>query len=176
MVGVSMGGYALFEFWRRFPGRIAALVLCCTKASADSTDARANRLHSAADVLDHGVEPFVESMLPKLIGYTTRSMRPDLIDGVRRMALKMAPQDVSQVQQGLAERHDSIPTLKTINVPTQIIAGEEDVLAPMVDAEAMKTNTPGSRLTMIPKAGHYAPWEKPEEVGVLLRQFLDANR
>ena len=176
MMGVSIGGYALFEFWRRFPGRASALVLSNTKASADSTEARAARLRSAADVLEYGVEPFIESMLPKLIGNTARTMRPDLVEGARRMALKMSPQDISQVQQGMADRTDSIPTLKTINVPTQIIAGEEDALATLADAEAMKAHISGASLATIQKAGHYAPWERPEEVGLLLRQFLDAHR
>ena len=92
------------------------------------------------------------------------------------MALQMSPEDVSQVQQGMAERPDSVATLKTIRVPTLIIAGEEDILTPVADAENMKANAPNSRLTVISKAGHYAPWEKPEEVGTLLRQFLDAQR
>jgi 3-oxoadipate enol-lactonase len=76
----------------------------------------------------------------------------------------------------MAARPDSIPTLKTIGVPTLIIAGEEDGLAPVADAETMKANIPNSRLAVIPKAGHYAPWEKPEEVGTLVRQFLDSQR
>jgi pimeloyl-ACP methyl ester carboxylesterase len=29
-------------------------------------------------------------------------------------------------------------------------------------------------LKVIPKAGHYAPWEQPEAVGTVLRQFLDS--
>jgi pimeloyl-ACP methyl ester carboxylesterase len=29
--GISIGGYILFEFWRRFPDRVAALALCCTR-------------------------------------------------------------------------------------------------------------------------------------------------
>ena len=37
----------------------------------------------------------------------------------------------------------------------------------------MRQNIPGSRLKMIPKAGHYAPWERPEAVAPVLRQFLD---
>src|SRR5208283_3154293 len=35
LIGVSIGGYALFEFWRRHRGRVAALGLCNTKAAAD---------------------------------------------------------------------------------------------------------------------------------------------
>ncbi len=42
LVGVSIGGYMLFEFWRRFRGRVAALALCNTKAQADTAEARAD--------------------------------------------------------------------------------------------------------------------------------------
>ena len=78
LAGVSIGGYVLFEFWRRYRGRVAALALCNTKAPADSPEARAGRLQAAADVLERGTEPFFESMVPKLMGQTTRdkSSRP----------------------------------------------------------------------------------------------------
>ena len=49
LVGVSIGGYAIFEFWRRFRDRVSALVLCNTKAGADTGDARNGRLQSARD-------------------------------------------------------------------------------------------------------------------------------
>src|SRR5256885_16660841 len=39
-VGVSIGGYALFEFWKKHRGRVTALGLCNTKAPADSVEAR----------------------------------------------------------------------------------------------------------------------------------------
>src|SRR5580692_8166002 len=81
LIGVSIGGYALFEFWRRHRGRVAGLGLCNTKAPADSAEARAGRLQAANDVLEGGTEPFFESMIPRLLGKTTREMRPDLADG-----------------------------------------------------------------------------------------------
>src|SRR5216684_7058048 len=68
--GVSIGGYVLFEFWRRYRGRVAALALCNTKASADSPEAKAGRLQAAADVVERGTEPLFESMVPRLIGQT----------------------------------------------------------------------------------------------------------
>src|ERR1700758_3336904 len=41
--GVSIGGYILFEFWRRYRSRVAALALCCTRAQADTPEGRATR-------------------------------------------------------------------------------------------------------------------------------------
>jgi pimeloyl-ACP methyl ester carboxylesterase len=173
MIGVSIGGYLLFEFWRRNRGRIAALGLCNTKAAADNAEGRATRLQAANDVLERGTEPFFQTMIPRLLGRTTRESRPDLVEGALRMMRKMSPDDVAQVQRGMAERPDSLETLKTINVPTLLITGDEDVLTGVNEAELMRLHISGSRLTVIPKAGHYSPWEQSQEVARLLRQFLD---
>src|SRR5437868_2403230 len=48
--GSSIGGYILFEFWRRFRQRVQALILCGTRAQADSPETRAARLASIDDV------------------------------------------------------------------------------------------------------------------------------
>lgn len=172
-IGCSIGGYILFEFWRRHRDRVSSLVLCDTRPQPDTAEARANRLKAAAAVLEHGTEPFLETMIPKLMGRTTVNARPDLVTGALAMMRKMSAEDISLVQRGMAERLDSVADLKRINVPTQIVIGEEDVLSTVADGELMRQNISGSRLTVIPKAGHYAPWEQPEAVGTVLRQFLD---
>ena len=172
-VGVSIGGYVLFEFWRRCSQRVRALVLCNTKAQADNAEARAGRLQSAAEVLQHGTEPFFSGLIPKLIGASTRATRPDLVDGALRMMRKMSPEDVAFVQRGMAERPDSTETLKTISAPTLIITGNEDTATGLPEAEFMKRHIAGSKMKVVAKAGHYSPWEQPEEVGRILRQFVD---
>jgi len=172
-VGCSIGGYILFEFWRRFRARFTALALCDTRPQSDTAEARANRLKTADTVLEHGTEPFIETMIPKLMGRTTVSARPDLVAGARVMMRKMSAEDISLVLRGMAERPDSVADLKTINVPTLIVIGEEDVLSTVADGELMRQNIAGSQLKVIPKAGHYAPWEQREAVGTALRQFLD---
>lgn len=173
LIGVSIGGYALFEFWRKHRGRIAALGLCNTKAPADGPEARAGRLQAANDVLERGTEPFFEGMVQKVLAKTTREMRPDLVDRALRMMNQMFPEDVAQVQRGMAARPDSVETLKTINVPTLLITGDEDNMTGVNEAELMRQHINGSQLKVIPKAGHYSPWEQPEEASRLLRQFLD---
>ena len=172
-VGCSIGGYILFEFWRRFRARVSALAICDSRPQPDSAEGRANRLKSAADVLEQGTEPFFKSQIPRLMGRTTVSTRPDLVDSAHRMMRKMSAEDVSQVQRGMAERPDSVGDLKTINVPTLIVIGEEDILSTVADGELLRQEIPGSQLKVIPKAGHYAPLEQPDAVGPVLRQFLN---
>jgi 3-oxoadipate enol-lactonase len=172
IIGVSIGGYLLFEFWRKDRGRVAALGLCNTKAPADSAEARAARLQAANDVVERGIEPFLQSMVPRLFGKTTREARPDLIEGALRMMRQMSPEGIAQVQRGMAERPDSTDTLKTINVPTLLVTGDEDMMTGINEADLMRQHIAGSQLRVIPKAGHYSPWEQPEEATRLLRQFL----
>jgi 3-oxoadipate enol-lactonase len=174
MIGVSIGGYALFEFWRRFKGRVAALGLCNTKAPSDSSEARAGRLQAANDVLQHGTEAFFEGMVEKVLSRTTRETRPDLVQEALRMMRKMSPEDVAQVQRGMAERPDSMETLNTINVPTLIITGSEDNMTGIEEAQRMHERITDSVVRVIPKAGHYSPWERPEDATKLLREFLSS--
>jgi pimeloyl-ACP methyl ester carboxylesterase len=174
VIGVSIGGYLLFEFWRKYRGRVAAVGLCNTKAPADNTDARDTRLQAASDVLERGTEFFLQSVVPRLLGKTTRETRPDLVDEALRMMRQMSPQDMAQVQRGMAQRPDSVDTLKTINVPSLLVTGEEDILTGINEAELMRRHIRGSRLKVIPKAGHYSPWEQPAEAGTIIRQFLDS--
>jgi 3-oxoadipate enol-lactonase len=173
VIGVSIGGYAMFQFWRQHHRRLAALVLCNTKALADGAEARAARLQAANDVLERGTEPFFENLIPKLMGNTTREARPDLVAGALRMMKKTSPQNIAQVQRGMAARPDSVETLKTINVPTLLVTGDEDIMTGVKEAELMRQHISGSDMRVIPKAGHYSPWEQPEAATRLFRQFLD---
>jgi 3-oxoadipate enol-lactonase len=175
-VGCSIGGYILFEIWRRFRERVTSLVLCDTRPQADTAEARANRLKSADTVVEQGTEPFIETLMPKLMGRTTLTTRPDLVEGARAMMRKMSAEDLSMVLRGMAERPDSVMDLKTINVPTLLVIGEEDMFSTVADGEFMRRNIPGSQLRVISKGGHYSPWEQPEAVGTVLRQFLDMQR
>src|SRR5215472_9795214 len=171
--GVSVGGYILFEFWRQSRQRVAALILSNTRASAETAEGRSNREKSIRSVQERGPGPFIEELLPRLLGRTTLETRADRVSGAREMMSRMTVAGIVAVQQGMAARPDSIPTLKTINVPTLIVAGEEDILTPLPEAELMKKHIPGSRLELVPRAGHYAAFEQPAYCGKLLRTFLN---
>ncbi len=172
LVGVSIGGYLLFEFWRRYREQVAALVLANTRPGAETPEGKANRLQLADRVLREGTAGFIEEMLSKLLSQRTRTNRPHIVDAARKMMQSMSPEDIAGVQRGMAERPDSVATLATINVASLLIAGEEDSI-PLSEFELMRQRMPGSQLQVISQAGHYAALEKPAEFGGLLRTFFD---
>ena len=148
--GVSIGGYVLFEFWRRARERVRALMLCDTRPQADTPDARAGRLQAADAVEKDGPAQFLDSMVAKVMGESTRRNRPDLVDAARAMMSHMAVAGIAAVQRGMAARPDSVSTLATIKVPTLLLFGDEDTLTPPAEGETMRQHMPQARLCVIP--------------------------
>ena len=171
-IGVSIGGYLLFEFWRRFRERVTALGFCNTRAGADSDEGRKVREDSAKQIEERGTEIFIDGLLPKLLGETTRRNRPDIVAEVRPMVISAPPKGLVANQLGMAARPDSMPTLATIDVPTLCVGGTEDIPAPTAEIERIHHGIRGSQLRIINQAGHFAAFERPQEVAEILREFL----
>jgi pimeloyl-ACP methyl ester carboxylesterase len=169
VVGMSMGGYVAFEFCRRHPDRVRALVLANTRAQADTADAAANRRDTARRVLEEGSGIVADAMLPKLFG---PGASEELKTEWRRIMSETPPAGVAAAQHAMASRPDSFGTLADLERPVLIIAGGEDVITPPSDAEQMNQAASDSRLEVIRDAGHMAAVEKPAELVGILRSFL----
>jgi pimeloyl-ACP methyl ester carboxylesterase len=57
-------------------------------------------------------------------------------------------------------------------VPTLIVWGDEDAVIPVSHAYAAHEAMPGSRLEVLPGAGHFLPWKDAEWFTGVLRDFL----
>jgi pimeloyl-ACP methyl ester carboxylesterase len=172
VAGCSMGGYAAFAIWRRHPDRVRGLLLQDTRAGADTDEARAGRATLAEKVLREGAGAAADAFLPKLLGETTQRERPGVVARVREIILATPPRGIANALHGLAARADSTATLREIRVPTMVVCGEEDVLTPPSEAHAMAKAIAGSRLAIVPKAGHLANLENPEPYNRVLLEFV----
>lgn len=176
--GCSIGGYTLYELWRRIPARVQALAFCCAKPQADTEAARQQREQWIAKIRERGTADFLEAQLEKLIGPTAQRRHPERIAEAREMMQAMTPDAIIAVQQGLAARPDSVATAREIRVPTFVLAGGEDPGSTPADmkllAETIRNGGYGAEYYELRDAGHFAPWEQPQMVGRLLRQFFDS--
>ena len=172
VVGVSMGGYAAFALVRRHPERLRALVLADTRAGADSPETKATRAAQAEKVRREGVRAIADAALPKLLGETSHGERPELVARVRQIIEANPPRGITDALAGLAARADSTPTLREIRVPTLVLVGEEDAITPVAEAETLHHGVAGSRMAVIPRAGHLSSLENPDEFNRQVRSFL----
>jgi pimeloyl-ACP methyl ester carboxylesterase len=158
--GLSMGGYVTMGFLRRHPERVRAIVLADTKAGADAEAARANRERIAEAMLATGdTAALAEELLPTLLGKTTLQTRPGVVELVRSHIRASEPAAVAWAQRAMAARPDSVDTLRNARLPALVIVGEEDVLTPPAEAEAMASALPHADLVRIPQAGHLSALE-----------------
>ena len=170
--GLSMGGYIAFAIWRRHPQRVRALVLANTRAGADSEEGREKRRVLMALARDKGSSAVADSMMTGMLGKTTRSNRPEIVNSVHRM-ISSAPVDgVVGALQAMMDRPDSTPTLATIDVPTLIVTGDEDTIIPVDDARAMNAAIRGSTIEVISGAGHLSNLERPAAFNHVVSEFL----
>jgi pimeloyl-ACP methyl ester carboxylesterase len=177
VVGLSLGGYVAMELLRQDASRIAGVALVDTKASADTIEARANRLRVADQVLEAGgTSVLARAMLPALLGPTTHAERPQVVERVRRWIEEADPAGVAWAQRAMAARPDSHPDLAALTVPSLVMWGAEDSLAPRPEQESMLEVLRDARAVEITGSGHLSAVEDPPAVVAALVAFLDDVR
>ncbi len=118
LIGLSMGGYVAFAFYRKYAHRVQALVLADTRASADSADARTGRFNLAQTAYRNGAGAVAKIMLPKLLGATSFAERPGIVGQVRHMIETCEVSGIVADSMAMAERPDSMSLLSMIRCPT----------------------------------------------------------
>jgi 3-oxoadipate enol-lactonase len=170
--GMSMGGYVTFALMRMAPERFSGLVLVDTRSTADNDQQKEGRRRMMATARERGAAAIADEMLPKLLGETTKRERPDVAASVRRMIEGTRADTIAGAVEAMMTRPDSTPLLAGIRVPTLIVCGEEDTLTPPSDSEAMHRAISGSRLVLLPGAGHLSSVETPGPFNEALHTFL----
>ena len=172
VAGLSMGGYVAFALWRRHRSLVRGLVLADTRAGADTDDARAKRRALVDVARTRGAGAVADGQITGMLGKTTRDKRPALIDEVHRMLESAPVEGIVGALEAMMARVDSTDTLATIDVPTLVVVGDEDVLTPPSEAEILHEAIRGSRLEVIEHAGHVSNMERPAAFNHVLTEFL----
>jgi pimeloyl-ACP methyl ester carboxylesterase len=90
-------------------------------------------------------------------------------------ALLIAPSEPSPRMRrvmSLALAFDARPWLHAIRVPTLVVSGTADEVAPPAHLRALHEAIPGSSFALIDGAGHVPMGEKPSEVAAAVQRFL----
>ena len=170
--GLSMGGYVVFEFFRKYPQRIAGLILAATRAGADSSEVKANRDKAVTTAREKGVGAIVETMLPKMLSPKSYETQTELVTRVRKMMASTSLAGVVSDLAALRDRADSTTLLAQIDKPTLILHGADDQLIPPAEAQFMSATIPRAQLHVLSEAGHLLNMEQPGAFNEAVRRFL----
>lgn len=171
--GLSMGGYVALALAEGWPELVPALVLADTRARADTDEERAARFRAIEELEQAGPRAsdlLVDTMVPRLLAPAAPRELRDRVAGWIR---ETAPAAARAALRGMAHRPDRRPMLAGFPRPVLVLCGEEDVLTPPAEHEAMVSLAPEGRLVRVAGAGHLAPLERPEEVVRALEAWWD---
>jgi len=169
---LSMGGYVAWQFVARHRPRLARLILCDTRAAADTPDAAAGRLKTAERVLAEGAQVVADAMLPKLFAPQNLARNADYVQATREVILRTPPEGIAAALRGMAQRKDVTSQLATIDVPTLVLCGEHDGISPPAEMRQIAAAIPGAEYVEIADAGHMAPLENPLAVNAKIASFM----
>ncbi len=170
--GCSIGSYVLYELWRRMPQRVDALAFCCGKPQPDAAGNRVKRAENVEKIRLNGTGNFFDQMIDTCVTAGFRSSQPARVAELRTMMDAMRPEGVIAVQQGLMERPDSVPTVKTITVPVLALAGSQDPASTPEEMRAIPELLLAAEYHLLPDTGHFAPYEQPQVVSRILAEFF----
>ncbi len=102
-----------------------------------------------------------------LSGATGESLRDSLREKYITISADLVHGDLSACNE-----FDVMASIHNVRLPTWILVGEDDQLTPVKYARYLHEAIQGSRLAIVPQAGHLAMMERPEEFNRLLAEFL----
>ncbi len=172
LCGLSMGGYVTFAFLRKYPQRVAGLILANTRPGADSPEAQANRENIARIAETQGTGAIADLQVPRLLSEYTRQRHPEVEVRVRRMINTATTQGIAAASRGMGQRADSTDLLPAITCPTLVIVGEQDAITPPNVAQEYASRIAGAQFVVIQHAGHLSNLEQPEAFLQTISGFL----
>ncbi|HEX5092538.1 MAG TPA: alpha/beta fold hydrolase [Burkholderiales bacterium] len=176
VVGHSMGGFVAQEAYTRFPERFRALVLSFTSASFGGAGSDFARQFIAARIapLEQGktMAEIAARVIPTMRGTRSRG------DGVAlaQRVMSEVPPDTYRKAVHLLTTFDQRARLAAISVPTLVLAGSDDRVAPAAVMEKMAARIPGAEYVCLEGCGHLGPMDQPEAFSEALAAFLKRHQ
>jgi pimeloyl-ACP methyl ester carboxylesterase len=97
---------------------------------------------------------------------------PAGVELARRTMAAVAP-DTYRKAVHLLTTFDRRENLPKIRVPTLLVAGSDDRVAPPAVLEKMSKRIPGARYVLLEGCGHLGPMDQPDAFNTVLERFLE---
>ncbi|MHB8507202.1 MAG: alpha/beta fold hydrolase [Candidatus Dormibacteria bacterium] len=171
-VGLSMGGMIGMRLALRHPEDVARLVLVDTSHELESEVGKPMAL-AFYGMLDAGrLEDLIPATPPIWYGPGFLEAHPGVVAAWEERWRLCDAHGLALAGRGVAERDDISAQVGQVKVPVMVIHGDEDAPIDVEVGRRLAAAIGGSRLEIIPGAGHMSCVDHPEEVTRLLRDFL----
>lgn len=172
LCGFSMGGYIALRAVERMEEKFSGLILCDTKPYADDNNTKLKRAEGINKINTEGTAKYVNDFIPNCFSKNSLRLSNKEAQKLIERAEKYDPAGVKGCLLAMAGRTDTTSYLDKIKIPTLVLCGDEDNITPPELMEDFSHNIKNSEFYKIPKSGHIAPFENPDEVNQKIESFL----
>lgn len=174
LIGHSMGARVALEIHRQAPERIERLALLDTGVHPPQPG-EAEKRHALLDLgKREGVDRMVDVWLAPMV-HPDRQTDPTLIGPLHAMATSLGLAVFEAQIEALLGRPDATPLLSSIEVPTLVGVGRQDVWSPPAQHQAIAAGIRGATLCVFDDSGHMSPVEAADQVNDALKAWLTAD-
>lgn len=171
-LGHSMGTIVCQHVAIRNPALVTGLalfgpLLCPPDAGRPGILARADKAATGGIA---ALQEIADAIVAAATSRETRETQPAVLALVRESVMRQTPQGYAQSCAALAGAQAA--PIEQIEVPTLLVTGDQDGVAPAAAVEAMAGRIAGSRMVVLAGCGHWTTFEKPLECARELDQFL----
>lgn len=177
--GESLGGWVTAWFAARRPERVERAILAVPGNVTMKLETMKRLRESTRKAVVEASRENVRARLEWLFAPDNRHLVTDELVEVRyeiytRPAAERTIENVLVLQDPEVRRRYTWDRgwCGRIAVPTLILWTEHDPTGPVEEGELLHEWIPGSQLVVMPDAGHWPQWERPEEFERLHREFL----
>lgn len=167
--GLSMGGMIGMWLALQAPERLSKLVLCSTAPKLGTADQWNTRIDT---VRKQGMQAVVNGVLERWYTPNFRATSPSVVESTRQMLLTTPAAGYAANCAAIRDT-DLRDQIESIRVPTLIITGANDPVAPPVDGHSMEQHIPGAQYRELP-AAHLSNIEAAEAFTMEVSKFLRA--
>jgi poly(3-hydroxyalkanoate) depolymerase len=176
VLGLSWGGALAQELAYRHPGQVRRLILCATMHGWTSTPGRIAAMSVLMSPIRYYSTDYLYHVAPTLYGGAIRSNR-ELIREHARVRSSRPPTLLGYGWQMAAlRRWTSFPWLPTLTQPTLILAGDDDPIIPLGNAETLAARIPNAELQVVEGGGHLFLYTRPADMAHRIVDFLNRPR
>ncbi|MSP64751.1 MAG: alpha/beta fold hydrolase [Ignavibacteria bacterium] len=169
LVGLSMGGYVAQRFYQFYPELVKRLILCNTRPQKDSADGKKLRFEVIEFIKNGNYNSFVENFIKKSVAQNNlERIYPVLLEIIQ----KNKEENVCDALLCLANRPDTTEVLPTINIPTLVIAGQNDELISVDILREMSNSIRNSEFVIFKNVGHFSNLENSKLFNDTVERFL----
>ncbi len=170
IVGFSLGGFSALNFAVHNPDKVKKLIIIAANANG-LNDKEIQLRKSTINFLENHTYKGVSKARVQQFLHPENHQNEKITTIIKKMDTDLGKEVLIRQLKATSTRIDVSERVKTLNVPIQFIAAENDALVSATDIKEFANKPKKGKYIRIKNCGHMIPLEKPEALTLIINSY-----